>query len=190
MVVAGGMESMTNAPHLVRGMRKGVKFGDDTLVDSMAHDGLFCQFDQVAMGAATDRYNRETDAITREEQDEYSATSHERAAAAQKEGRFDAEIVEVSVPQPQGRPAGGVHRRGRPPRHVGGVPREAPAGVRRRRHHHGGVGVADLRRGRRAGGHVGVQGLGPGPGAAGRGREGRDGRGARTPRCRASRPTP
>ena len=104
VVVAGGMESMTNAPHLVRGLRAGVRFGDDRLVDSMSHDGLFCSFDQEAMGAATERYNRTTTGIGRAEQDSYAATSHERAAAAQKDGRFDAELVPVEVPQRRGDP--------------------------------------------------------------------------------------
>src|SRR3954449_58503 len=79
IVVAGGMESMTNAPHLLTEMRGGVKYGDSTVVDSMAHDGLFCAFDQVPMGLATDRYN-ERYALTREEQDAFSARSHQRAA--------------------------------------------------------------------------------------------------------------
>src|SRR5919112_1271527 len=83
VVVAGGMESMTNAPHLLAGARQGYKYGNQTLIDSMAHDGLFCAFDQCAMGESTERYNREL-GISREEQDEFSARSHERAAAAQK----------------------------------------------------------------------------------------------------------
>ena len=73
IVVAGGMESMTKAPHLLPGKsREGVKYGDSTLVDSMAYDGLFCAFDQVAMGAATETYN-ERYGLTREEQDAFSA---------------------------------------------------------------------------------------------------------------------
>ena len=103
VVVAGGMESMTQAPHLVRGLRAGVKFGNDTLLDAMSHDGLFCAFDQVAMGAATDRYSRELD-VSRAEQDDYAALSHERAAAAMKDGRLAAEIVAVPVPQRKGEP--------------------------------------------------------------------------------------
>ena len=103
VVVAGGMESMTQAPHLVRGLRAGVKFGDDTLVDSMSHDALFCAFDQQAMGAATEHYNREVK-VSRAEQDEFAARSHELAAAAQKEGRFAEEVVAVEVPQRKGDP--------------------------------------------------------------------------------------
>src|SRR5947207_9812832 len=98
VVVAGGMESMTNAPHLLSGARKGYKYGNGTLLDSMAHDGLFCAFDQVAMGESTERYNAKL-GISREEQDEFSARSHELAAAAQKNGAFDEEIAPVPVPQ-------------------------------------------------------------------------------------------
>jgi acetyl-CoA C-acetyltransferase len=103
IVVAGGMESMTNAPHLLPKSREGFKYGDVALVDSMAYDGLFCAFDQVAMGLSTDRYN-ERYALTREEQDEFSARSHQRAAVAQKNGVFDAEITPVEIPQRKGDP--------------------------------------------------------------------------------------
>jgi acetyl-CoA C-acetyltransferase len=103
VVVAGGMESMTNAPHLLAGARKGYKYGNGTLVDSMAHDGLFCAFDQVAMGESTERYNAKL-GISREEQDAFAARSHELAALAQKNGAFDDEIVPVPVPQRKGDP--------------------------------------------------------------------------------------
>ena len=103
VVVAGGMESMTNAPHLLPGARQGYKYGNQTLLDSMAHDGLFCAFDQCAMGEATEQYNAKL-GISREDQDEFSARSHERAAAAMKEGRFDDEIVPVEIPQRKGDP--------------------------------------------------------------------------------------
>jgi acetyl-CoA C-acetyltransferase len=103
VVVAGGMESMTNAPHLLPGARAGYKYGNGTLVDSMAHDGLFCAFDQVAMGESTEKYNARL-GITRDEQDEFSARSHERAATAQKNGAFDDEIVAVPIPQRKGDP--------------------------------------------------------------------------------------
>jgi acetyl-CoA C-acetyltransferase len=98
VVVAGGMESMTNAPHLLPGARAGYKYGNGTLVDSMAHDGLFCAFDQVAMGESTERYTARL-GISRQEQDEFSARSHELAAAAQKNGAFDDELVPVPIPQ-------------------------------------------------------------------------------------------
>jgi acetyl-CoA C-acetyltransferase len=103
VVVAGGMESMTQAPHLLPGSRAGFKYGNTTLVDSMAYDGLFCAFDQVAMGESTETYNTNL-GISRAEQDEFSARSHERAAAAMKEGRFDEELVPVPIPQRKGEP--------------------------------------------------------------------------------------
>ncbi len=103
IVVAGGMESMTQAPHLLPGSREGFKYGDVTLVDSMAYDALFCAFDRQAMGLATDTYN-ERYQLTREEQDAFSARSHQRAAAAAKDGIFDAEIAPVQIPQRKGDP--------------------------------------------------------------------------------------
>jgi acetyl-CoA C-acetyltransferase len=103
VVVAGGMESMTQAPHLLPGSRAGFKYGNTTLVDSMAYDGLFCAFDQVAMGESTETYNKKL-GISRAEQDEFAARSHERAAAAMKEGRFDEELVPVPIPQRKGEP--------------------------------------------------------------------------------------
>ncbi|MBA2893097.1 acetyl-CoA C-acetyltransferase [Nonomuraea soli] len=98
IVVAGGMESMTNAPHLLPGLRKGVKYGNSQVVDSMAHDGLFCAFDQCAMGESTERHNGRL-GINREEQDSFSARSHQLAAAAIKNGVFDDEIVPVDIPK-------------------------------------------------------------------------------------------
>jgi acetyl-CoA C-acetyltransferase len=103
IVVAGGMESMTNAPHLLPGLRKGVKYGGADVVDSMAHDGLFCAFDQCAMGESTERYNARL-GISREEQDSVSARSHQLAAAAVKNGAFESEIVPVEIPQRRGEP--------------------------------------------------------------------------------------
>ncbi len=103
VIVAGGMESMTQAPHLLPGSREGVKYGDWSAVDAMAHDALFCSFDQVAMGVSTERYNSQY-GLTRAEQDEFSARSHQLAARAQKDGLFDEEIVPVSIPQRRGEP--------------------------------------------------------------------------------------
>ncbi|MEV0997714.1 acetyl-CoA C-acetyltransferase [Nonomuraea sp. NPDC050202] len=103
IVVAGGMESMTNAPHLLPGLRKGVKYGGSQVVDSMAHDGLFCAFDQCAMGESTERHNSRL-GIGREEQDALSARSHQLAAAAVKNGVFEEEIVPVEIPQRRGEP--------------------------------------------------------------------------------------
>lgn len=105
IVVAGGTESMTNAPHLLLKSREGFKYGDTPLVDSMAYDALYDQATQQAMGNLTEITNADRDnALTREEQDEFSARSHQLAAAAQKNGVFDDEIVPVSIPQRKGDP--------------------------------------------------------------------------------------
>jgi acetyl-CoA C-acetyltransferase len=104
VVVAGGMESMTNAPHLLPKSREGFKYGDTTLVDSMAYDGLWDAFTDQAMGALTDQANTEGLKLTREEQDEFSARSHQNAAAAWKNGVFADEVVPVEVPQRKGDP--------------------------------------------------------------------------------------
>jgi acetyl-CoA C-acetyltransferase len=102
IVVAGGMESMTRAPYLLPGARAGLRMGDSTVVDSMMHDGLFCAFDACAMGAGTEKYTRAAGSVSRARQDAFAATSHERASAAMKDGRFAEEIVPVSVPQRKG----------------------------------------------------------------------------------------
>jgi acetyl-CoA C-acetyltransferase len=103
VVVAGGMESMTQGPYLLPKARSGYRYGNDEIVDSTAHDALFCAFDQLGMGAATETYTK-LRGISREEQDAYSAGSHGRAAEAQKNGLFDDEIVAVEVPQRRGDP--------------------------------------------------------------------------------------
>src|SRR5918993_1478799 len=103
IVVAGGMESMTQAPYLLPGARAGYRLGDQSVVDSMMYDGLFCAFDQVAMGAGTEKYAASCE-IQRAPQDEFAARSHERAAAAIKDGKFADEIVPVEVPQRKGEP--------------------------------------------------------------------------------------
>jgi acetyl-CoA C-acetyltransferase len=103
IVVAGGQESMTQAPHLLPKSRAGFKYGDVTMLDHMAYDGLFCAFDQVAMGASTEKHNSRY-GVTRAEQDEFSARSHQRAAAAITEGRFADEIAPVTIPQRKGDP--------------------------------------------------------------------------------------
>jgi acetyl-CoA C-acetyltransferase len=102
IVIAGGMESMTNAPYLLPGARAGYRLGDQKVVDSMMFDGLTCAFDQCAMGLATERYNNGT--ISRARQDEFSARSHQLAGAAIASGKFAQEIVGVSVPQRKGDP--------------------------------------------------------------------------------------
>ncbi len=104
LVVAGGMESMTAAPYLLPGARAGYRMGDGKLIDSMIADGLWCAFDAIHMGAGTEKYAGNFGGLTREAQDELAAKSHERAAAAIKEGRFAAEITPVSVPQRKGEP--------------------------------------------------------------------------------------
>ncbi len=104
IVVAGGMESMTNAPHLLPKSREGFKYGDTALVDSMAYDALFDQITQQAMGLLTEEINGAAQNLTREEQDEFSARSHQRAAEAWKNGLFDDEVVPVAVPQRRGDP--------------------------------------------------------------------------------------
>jgi acetyl-CoA C-acetyltransferase len=103
VVVAGGMESMTNAPHLLPKSRRGYKYGSIEVLDAMAHDGLYCSFDHCAMGESTERYNARL-GIGREEQDQFSARSHQRAAVAQKNGLFDDEIAPVEIPQRKGDP--------------------------------------------------------------------------------------
>jgi acetyl-CoA C-acetyltransferase len=103
IVVAGGMESMSNAPHLLPKSRTGTKYGNATLVDSMAHDGLTDTFDQVAMGALTEEANSRY-GLTREEQDAFAAESHQKAARAAKDGVFDEEITPVFIPQRKGDP--------------------------------------------------------------------------------------
>ena len=94
VIVAGGFESMTNAPHMVIGSRKGTKYGAARMVDALDQDALTCAFDGISMGAATERYQASF-GLTREAQDEFANSSHARAAKAAAEGRFDEEIVEV-----------------------------------------------------------------------------------------------
>jgi acetyl-CoA C-acetyltransferase len=103
VVVAGGMESMSQAPHLLPGSRRGFKYGDTPLVDSMALDGLTDAFDQVSMGQSTERHNAPL-GISRQEQDEFSARSHQLAATAIKDGVLAEEIVPVTIPQRRGEP--------------------------------------------------------------------------------------
>ena len=104
IIVAGGMESMTNAPHLLPKSREGFKYGDVALVDSMAYDALFDQTTQQAMGLLTEECNGADANLTREEQDEFAAQSHQKAAAAWKNGLFDDEVVPVEIPQRKGDP--------------------------------------------------------------------------------------
>ena len=103
IVVAGGMESMTNAPHLLPKSREGYKYGAIQMLDSMAHDGLTDAYDNIPMGESTERHVGKL-GISREEQDAFSALSHQRAAAAAKNGAFAEEIVPIEIPQRKGDP--------------------------------------------------------------------------------------
>jgi acetyl-CoA C-acetyltransferase len=102
-VVAGGMESMSNAPHVVRELRWGARMGDVEMVDVMQHDGLFCAFDQCTMGESSDQKNERL-GVSRAEQDEWAARSHQLAQAATENGQFATEIAPISVPQRRGEP--------------------------------------------------------------------------------------
>jgi acetyl-CoA C-acetyltransferase len=101
IVVAGGMESMSNAPYLLKQAREGLRMGDGKLVDAMIHDGLWCAFENYHMGntgeVVAERYG-----VTREEQDEYALNSHRKAAAAIRAGKFKDEILPVEIPQKKG----------------------------------------------------------------------------------------
>jgi acetyl-CoA C-acetyltransferase len=103
IAVAGGMESMTGAPYLLKRARQGYRMGNGELIDSMIHDGLWCAFDDWHMGCTgevvAERYH-----VSREEQDQYALNSHRKALSAMKEGRFDQEIVPVEIPQKKGPP--------------------------------------------------------------------------------------
>ncbi|MBT9605408.1 acetyl-CoA C-acetyltransferase [Microbacterium sp.] len=103
VVVAAGMESMTRAPHLLMNSREGYAYGSIEVLDHLAHDGLTDAYDRESMGASTERANARYE-VTREAQDAVAARSHQRAAAAQAAGVFDAEIVPVSIPQRKGDP--------------------------------------------------------------------------------------
>ena len=104
VVVAGGMESMTNAPYLLPKARGGYRMGNGELLDALIQDGLWCAFDAVHMGSGTERYTKSFGGITREAQDDLAAKSHDRATAAMKEGRFADEITPVAIPQRKGDP--------------------------------------------------------------------------------------
>ncbi len=103
VVVAGGMESMTQAPYVLAGARAGYRMGNAEMQDSLIHDGLWCAFDMEHMGTGTQRYANERE-ISRDAQDDLAAKSHDRAASAIKEGRFADEITPVEIPQRKGDP--------------------------------------------------------------------------------------
>ncbi|MGL5818869.1 MAG: acetyl-CoA C-acetyltransferase [Phycicoccus sp.] len=112
VVVAGGQESMTNAPHLLEKSRDGYKYGDVTLRDHLAADGLWDAFTDQAMGLLTESANTGELAFTREQQDAFAARSHQLAARAWKDGLFDDEVVAVSIPQRRGDPVEFRHDEG------------------------------------------------------------------------------
>ena len=124
IVVAGGMESMTNAPYLADGARGGFRYGHTELRDAIIADGLWCAFDACLMGLGTERYSGGS--ISREAQDEMAAASHERAANAIKDGRFVDEIVPVEIPQRKGDPLVVEHDEGVRP----GTTAESLSGLR------------------------------------------------------------
>ena len=124
IVVAGGMESMTNAPYLADGARGGFRYGHTELRDAIIADGLWCAFDACLMGLGTERYSGGS--ISREAQDEMAAASHERAANAIKDGRFGDEIVPVEIPQRKGDPLVVEHDEGVRP----GTTAESLSGLR------------------------------------------------------------
>lgn len=124
IVVAGGMESMTNAPYLAEGARGGLRYGNAELRDSIIADGLWCSFDACLMGLGTERYV--AGGISRHDQDEFAALSHERAANSIKDGRLADEIVPVSIPQRKGDPIVVEHDEGVRP----GTTAESLSGLR------------------------------------------------------------
>jgi acetyl-CoA C-acetyltransferase len=103
IAVAGGMESMSNAPYLLPKVRDGLRMGNGQVIDSMIHDGLWCPFENWHMGNAGETV-ADLHKVTRDEQDQYAADSHKKAAAAQAAGTFDAEILPVKIPQKKGDP--------------------------------------------------------------------------------------
>ena len=189
MVVAGGQESMTQAPHLLPKSREGFKYGTVEMLDHMAYDGLWDVLTDQAMGALTEAANAGDQEFSRAEQDAFAARSHQLAAEGWKNGVFDDEVVPVSIPQRKGEPLEFRDDEGVRGRHHRRDAGPAAPGVPPGRHHHRRLGLADLRRRRRGGGDEQGQGRGAGPELAGRDRRARHGRRARTPACSTSRPT-
>ena len=144
IVIAGGMESMTNAPYLAAGARSGYRYGNAELADSIITDGLWCAFDACLMGLGTERYA--AGGITREQQDEVAVKSNERAANAIKDGRLADEITAGHHPTAAGRADPRRDRRGCAAGHDDGIACRVEAGVRQRRNHHRGQRIADQRR--------------------------------------------
>ena len=166
IVVAGGMESMTNAPHVLPKSREGFKYGDVALVDSMAYDALYDQITQQAMGGLTESCNADGTNLSREEQDTFAARSHQLAAAAWKNGVFDDRVVPVEIPQRKGDPIVISEDEGIRGETTVESARQAPPGLLQGRHHHRRLGLADLRRRLRRGRDEQGQGRGARPGVA------------------------
>ena len=169
VVVAGGQESMTKAPHLLMDSRAGYKYGDVTVLDHMAYDGLHDVFTDQPMGALTEQRN-DVDKFTRAEQDEYAARSHQKAAAAWKDGVFTDEVVPVNIPQRKGDPLQFTEDEGIRANTTAESLGRSQAGVPQGRHHHRRLGVADFRRRGRRGGDEQGEGAGAGADVAGRDR--------------------
>ena len=144
IVVAGGMESMTNAPYLAPGARGGFRYGNTELADAIINDGLWCAFDACLMGLGTERYA--AGGITRDEQDDLAVKSNERAAERDQGRSFRRRDRAGGHPAAQGRADAGRDRRGRAPGHHHGVARRPEAGVRQGGHDHRRQRIADQRR--------------------------------------------
>ncbi len=127
VIVAGGQESMTQAPYLLPGARAGFRAGDQKVVDSMMYDGLTDAFEHLAMGLSTEQYNAKGPRISRERQDAFAAASHERAAAAIKAGRLAEEITPVTIPSRKGDTVVETDEGVRPETTVESLARLAPA---------------------------------------------------------------
>ena len=175
IVVAGGMESMTNAPHLLPKSREGFKYGDVSLVDSMAYDALFDQFTTQAMGVLTEECNAAAHNLTREEQDEFAAPLAPARRRGLEERRLRRRGRAGRDPAAQGRPGRRLAGRGRPRRHHRRVARQAAPGLQQGRHDHRRLGLADLRRRRRGRRDEQGQGRGARPDVARRDRRARPG---------------
>ncbi len=162
IVIAGGQENMSAAPHVLPGSRDGFRMGDAKLIDTMIVDGLWDVYNQYHMGTTAENVAKEY-GISREEQDEFAALSQNKAEAAQKSGRFNDEIVAGRDPATQGRAAAFRDRRVRAPRRDGRIARGPEAGVLEGRHGHGRQRVGPERR--RGGGDrdVGEEGRGARP---------------------------
>ncbi len=152
IIIAGGMESMTNAPYLLPGARAGYRIGDQNVVDSMMFDGLTCAFDQCAMGLATERYNHGR--ISRARQDRVLRAQPPTRRCGDQFGKVRRGDRWCPGTPAQGRPRHHRYRRGCSWRHDRCVTRRASRGVRKRRHHHRWKRLADFRRWRRGAGDV------------------------------------